>query len=210
MSAVQVFVGPSLPPRVRPQLDGAVVHPPIKRGDLGRLLAEGLTPPCTLAIIDGEFAQSLAVSPRELLEAMRRGFTVCGASSMGALRAAELHTEGMRGVGRIFEMYRDGEVMSDDEVGIVFDADSQRPLSEPLVNTRCAAAKLVAAGALDAEQAAQIVGVAQGLPYPDRHYRRIAQQVEQRHGAALAAKVELFKPFDQKRDDALELLRQVT
>ena len=38
---------------------------------------------------------------------------------MGALRAAELHAFGMRGVGRIFEAFRDGELEDDDEVAVV-------------------------------------------------------------------------------------------
>jgi hypothetical protein len=38
---------------------------------------------------------------------------------MGALRAAELHTFGMVGVGRVFEGYRDGVYEDDDEVAVV-------------------------------------------------------------------------------------------
>ena len=39
---------------------------------------------------------------------MSEGVPVFGAASMGALRAAELHEFGMRGIGRIFEAFRDG------------------------------------------------------------------------------------------------------
>ena len=43
---------------------------------------------------------------REILYAMSEGIHVFGASSMGALRAAELHGLGMRGIGTVFEAYR--------------------------------------------------------------------------------------------------------
>ena len=61
-----------------------------------------------------------------------------GASSMGALRAAELHTFGMRGVGEIFERYRDGVLEDDDEVAVSHaSADhAYRELSVAMVNLR--------------------------------------------------------------------------
>ena len=37
---------------------------------------------------------------------------------MGALRAAELHVFGMVGVGRVFELFRDGLLEDDDEVAV--------------------------------------------------------------------------------------------
>jgi hypothetical protein len=202
-----VFLGPSLAPALRPALRNTRWLPPIKRGDLKRLEGEGLAPPTRIAIIDGEFAQSLAVSPRELLDALKKGFQLFGSSSMGALRAAELHTLGMQGVGRIFELYRDNLVVADDEVAIVFDPDSHRALSEPLVNIRCAAECLLASDELDPASAARILEIAQALPYPERHYRRIEKLAAEQAGASLAACVRRLTTFDQKRDDALSLLR---
>ena len=49
---------------------------------------------------------------------MEEGIQVLGASSMGALRAAELHGFGMIGYGTIFEWYRDGLIDGDDEVAL--------------------------------------------------------------------------------------------
>lgn len=49
-----------------------------------------------------------AVWHKELLYTLQEGVEVCGASSMGALRAAELESFGMLGVGVIFQAYRDG------------------------------------------------------------------------------------------------------
>jgi hypothetical protein len=46
---------------------------------------------------------------------------------MGALRAAELHRYGALGVGRVFEMYRDGEE-DDSLVAMAFEEETFRPL----------------------------------------------------------------------------------
>ncbi len=70
----------------------------------------------TIILIDGVFHNTPSVWQRELLDAMEEGIQVLGASSMGALRAAELHGFGMIGYGTIFEWYRDGLIDGDDEV----------------------------------------------------------------------------------------------
>jgi hypothetical protein len=55
---------------------------------------------------------------------------------MGALRASELDVYGMEGVGMIYEAYKNGRLVSDDEVALTFDPFSFEPSSEPLVNIR--------------------------------------------------------------------------
>ena len=44
---------------------------------------------------------------------------VFGASSMGALRASELDTLGMTGIGYCYEQYATGTIDSDDEVAVM-------------------------------------------------------------------------------------------
>ena len=80
-----VFVGPSIRGARLREIPDAHITQPIRRGDLKRF-AEFQT----LIVLDGEFNQSLSVSPKEILGAIDRGQTVIGASSMGALRASEL------------------------------------------------------------------------------------------------------------------------
>jgi len=86
-----VFLGPSMPVEEARRLLDAEFVPPICRGDLA-LLPSNVR---IIGIIDGEFFQKLAVSPKEIIEALGRGVRVFGSSSMGALRAAETHTFGM-------------------------------------------------------------------------------------------------------------------
>jgi len=72
-------------------------------------------------IIDGVFHQEPAVPPREILDVLEDGAVIVGASSMGALRAAECWPAGMRGVGTIYRLYRRGALKSDDEViGVLY------------------------------------------------------------------------------------------
>ncbi len=112
----------------------AEYRPPAKRGDLLASAREGAT---VIGLIDGVFHQESAVAHREILAAIKEGVKVIGASSMGALRAAEMDTLGMVGIGKIYRMYRSGELESDDEVALVFDPESGLALSEPLINIRC-------------------------------------------------------------------------
>jgi len=51
----------------------------------------------------------------------RAGARVLGASSMGALRASELDIYGMEGIGLIYQAYKSGHLVSDDEVALTFD-----------------------------------------------------------------------------------------
>ena len=45
---------------------------------------------------------------------------------------------GMQGVGQIFQWYRSGKIEAEDEVALVFDPKTFKPISEPLVNMRYA------------------------------------------------------------------------
>ena len=100
-----VFVGPTLRPQDLP--DDIVALPPVAQGDVYRIAQRR---PQAIGIIDGYFEGVLSVWHKEILWALAEGIHVLGSASMGALRAAELHSFGMVGVGGIFEAYRDGEL----------------------------------------------------------------------------------------------------
>lgn len=201
-AGVVMFVGPSLPARLRPQT--VECRPPVRRGDLPRLI-DGGSVPKRVAIVDGEFHQHLAVSPREILTLLNLGTIVYGSSSMGALRASELWTYGMVGVGRIFQMYRDGEIAADDEVALLYDPESEIAISEPLANIRCAVRQLVDDGSLSASCGETLIAVAAALPYPERRYRTIARIASETLNVELEPIVTRLRSHDQKRLDALEL-----
>ena len=113
---IVVFCGPTIPRgAVLEILPEAVVHPPAQQGDLYRAALQG---PDAIALIDGYFRQVPSVWHKEILWALSNRIPVYGAASIGALRAAELDTMGMVGVGSVYAAYRDGLLEDDDEVAV--------------------------------------------------------------------------------------------
>ena len=159
-----VFLGPTLPLARAKQLFGtAEYRPPVRRGDLPER-HDG-----TVVIIDGEFRQSLSVSPNEILRLLDRGTRVIGAASMGALRAIELGPYGMHGLGWVFEAYRSGRVIADDEVAVTYaPEDGFACLTVPLVNVRRWLDVLEANGDVDRVTARRLLRRARSLFYADR------------------------------------------
>ncbi|GAA5038608.1 hypothetical protein HNP84_003375 [Thermocatellispora tengchongensis] len=211
-----VFVGPSVPPEtVRQMVDGrAEVLPPVRRGDIHALYRDGAAKPTHIGVIDGQFFQGLSISPKEILAVMDdHGAKVYGAASIGALRAAELHTWGMTGIGEIFEMYRDGRVDGDDEVAITYDEDTLRPLCEPMVNMRVAFDAARERGIVSADVAERAVEAAKALYFPDRTYRRVLDElagtIPAGDHARLAAFLEGEEAPDAKRADGIALLERM-
>lgn len=100
------------------KLPDAKTASPVKRGDLERHFREGIR---YFLIIDGEFQQSLAVSPNEILDILRAGGIVFGSSSIGALRAAELDQYGMIGAGLIYRTLKNQKIFYDDDLGHLYD-----------------------------------------------------------------------------------------
>lgn len=183
-------------------LPDAEYHPPIRRGDLKDI--EGGT---IVGIIDGVFAQTLAISPGEIRAAIHRGVTIYGAASMGALRAAEIPQ--VVGVGRIFEMYRDGVIERDDEVALLMDPDSHEPLTVSLVNVRYAVQRLVRSTTLGREDGEALVQACSDLHYTERTYANIFRHSTLARNVDRNDVIQLLRTFDLKRDDAQSLLEHL-
>lgn len=172
---ITVFLGPSLPlDEATAILPTARFVPPVQQGDVLRAIGpvEGDTSE-TIAIIDGFFDLVPAVWHKEILVALERGVTVCGSSSMGALRAAELHPFGMVGVGRVFEWFRDGMLEDDDEVAVAHGPEENgwRSLSVAMVDIRHIYDEAVTAGVVDRYTADLLVATAKRRFYPERSHR---------------------------------------
>jgi hypothetical protein len=209
---VIVFLGPTMPRGEAGDVLRATYLPPASRGDV---YAAAQSRPWAIAIIDGFFHRVPSVLHKEILWAMSRGIHVYGASSMGALRAAELSPFGMVGVGRIFEAYREGALTDDDEVAIVHGASDSGYLkgSEAMVNIRATLAQALATGIIDADTHAGMIRVAKDMFYPERTWDRLLRAGEaQGVPAEQSRRLAEWLPagtVDVKRDDALELLRRI-
>ncbi|MBI4817798.1 MAG: hypothetical protein HY791_16170 [Deltaproteobacteria bacterium] len=208
MKAV-VFLGPTISvDRARGQFADAEYWPPVGRGDVLRALEAGAD---RIGIVDGYFDRVPSVSHKEILFAIERGAIVFGSSSMGALRAAELWPFGMIGVGRIFELYRDGALEDDDEVAVIHGPAEAgyRAMSEAMVNIRD---RLKTAGELNivgTQMIEELLSFAKSLRYHERSLARVAHHASARLHAEEARQLQSFlsQPFEsQKERDAVALL----
>jgi TfuA protein len=195
-----VFLGPSLARAEAEALIAADYRPPIRRGDL-----EAVERGRPVVILDGEFDQSLSVSPKEILRCLEAGSVVLGASSMGALRAAELAPLGMIGVGRIFELYRTGQIDGDDEVAVSYCPLTMQAHTIPLVNIRCWLESARCAGCLESTEPERILRRARRIFYADRTPERMLAVLGESLGAERFANLcarGLGEIRDVKADDA--------
>ena len=124
-----IFVGPSgygLPDSL---FSGWIRKPPCKQSDILKLLES--EQPTHIALVDGLYMSVPAPWHKEILLAIENNICVFGCSSMGALRAAELQTFGMKGYGSVFDYIVENEPVDDSIVAVVHDSVSQgfKPLT---------------------------------------------------------------------------------
>lgn len=208
-----IFLGPTLSvTEARTVLD-AIYLPPAQQADI--LSALGTYRPDVIGLVDGEFGQALSVWHKEILFALERGVPVFGASSMGALRAAETDAFGMTGVGWIYRMFASGELTDDDEVAVAHASSESgyRTLSEPLVNLRATFADARDSGLIDDALCKQLIEIGKALHFPERSFGRVLRLAERKGApagqiAALAAWIR-ENARDVKREDALAMLQAI-
>lgn len=142
MREVVLFAGPSACDiDARRFVDAGVRQlPPVRRGDVERLVAAAARPG-VLVVCDGVFQVAPAVSHAELCLALDTGWEVWGVSSIGAIRAHELRDEGMRGFGAVYERFAGVDDFTDDEMCLIHVPDPPYfAVTEALVNVRHALA----------------------------------------------------------------------
>jgi len=204
---IVVFLGPSLDREGAREILDADYRPPAKRGDVFKAAKEGAR---IIGLIDGVFFQDSAVAHKEILHVLEMKTKVIGSSSMGALRASELYPYGMEGIGEIYRLYRNGTLVSDDEVALIFDPVSFDPLSEPLINIRDNIREAEEKMIIEAGAGEKILKSALSLYFPDRTYERILEIADLDEDER-----ERFKSFiqkekgDLKREDAIRALERI-
>lgn len=194
-----LFAGPSLYGSTI-DFDGLDVRPPAAQGDVLAAVQDGAT---AIGLIDGEFGQRAAVWHKEILVALDRGVAVYGASSMGALRAAECAPFGMVAIGAIANAYLDGTLDDDAAVALTMAPAEigSFPLTEPLVDAMATLDHLLAIGVIDP------------LVYGELHRQAADLHFTERTNEALTAgHPHLLDAYrlhhvSQKRLDAEELVR---
>jgi hypothetical protein len=210
---VHVFAGPTVSGReIRTVLPDAVVHPPVAAGDLSALPAGAGD---MVVILDGLMAGGRAVRHKEILGLLDGGVEVWGAGGLGALRAAELHDQGMHAHGRIARLVLRGVLDGDDEVAVAHDGPEGRwtARSVALVDIRATCRQAHRRGLIDAETADAVVAAAQAMPYRHRRWDEVVgRAVDGGLDAEIAWRVEHLArehPVRLTHDDALGCLDAV-
>lgn len=212
MVKIIIYTGLSLPfDEAKEILDSAdgievIYKRPIKRGDLSIALKEN---PDIIGIIDGVFHQSSAVGHKEILNVIKNGVKVYGASSMGALRASELDTLGMTGIGYVYNQYASGEVDSDDDVAVMLDSETLEALSEPLINMKYVFTNAVAENVLTTDEKDELLSIAKKTFYPKRNYAQTLAQSSLDNDTKGILINFIRESVDIKKEDAKELLKTI-
>ena len=207
LSEVCVFVGPTRLQRIP---DRANIFAPAALGSIFRAVEAGYKRIC---LIDGYFGNIPSVWHKEILFALKSGVRVCGSSSMGALRAAELHAFGMEGFGWIYRAFRRGVLQDDDEVCVLHAIPELNfePLSEAMVNIRYSLRRMRALRHISRESETRILASLKELHFTRRDLPAIRNAFEHEYGARGVARFDLYErtKVDIKTLDAELMLSAV-
>lgn len=199
-----LFAGPSLH-GARLDLSDLDVRGPAAQGDIANAVHDGAT---MVGLVDGLFGSIASVWHKEILAALDAGVAVLGASSMGALRAAECADFGMIPIGVIADSYLHGALNDDAAVALQF-APAEFdwvPLTEPLVDVWPTLIRLRANDAITPTEFKSLKQSAEQLHFTERTPERmvIAAGLDFRRHEILRA-YEKYR-VSQKQLDALELI----
>lgn len=159
-----------------------------------------------MLLIDGVFHHDLAPSPKECYAALSHA-RMFGASSMGALRAAECAPYGFTPLGAIANWYARDVIDGDDEVAVLTHPQKHEALSVPLVNVRYVAWLAYRRRIFDASEREAFVRRARSIFYMDRSWDDVIEIVPSRVREAIARLAR--EQGDLKRWDARFALRSV-
>jgi hypothetical protein len=203
-----VFAGPSVHGLATDAYPGLTIRPPAACGDVARAVREGAS---AIGLIDGVFESALSTWHKELLWALHKGVRLYGASSMGALRAAEMDRFGMKGIGRIYRLVRRGSIQDDDEVAVLHGPAELGfvPLTEAMVDIRYTLRAAARQGVVTGAAAAAFISAAKQTFYKDRTYPRLLNALRDGGFGAGAERLEAWLKHNRrsvKGEDALLLL----
>lgn len=207
---IWIFLGPSVSYASAKKILPAYYVPPIKRGDLEKALNCGAR---IIGIIDGSFYRTYSISSFEILNALKRGVKIFGASSMGALKAVECSHFGMIGVGQIYQWYQSGKIDAEDEVALTYNPDTLEAISDPLVNMRYAFQLASQKKIITSQEKNKLIRIAKKIYFPERNYKSVFREAS-RTGFS-KTQIDLLGKFVKKKEcdlkalDAIECLKAI-
>jgi TfuA protein len=184
-----IFIGPSLNHDKARKIFQADYRGPAKKGDLLMLSAStfsnsGKEPNAInfVGLVDGLFLQDYPPTPIEVYQLLsNKNFHVVGGASIGALRAMELEKFGMVGIGKIFELFRNGTTDADDEVAVTFHQGAGECIqSEAMVDIRFNLFVAFRKKIITERVKRIIARTAKSIYFPHRNYTDIVEQARSR------------------------------
>jgi TfuA protein len=206
-----IFLGPSLSRDKARKILDADYRLPAKKGDLLKLILKEVN---IVGLVDGYFLQDYPPTPIEVYNLVRkRDVKVLGSSSLGALRAVELGKYGMIGIGKIFRLFRDGILDSDDEVAVTF-TDYMNYKSEALIDIRYNLFLAQKYKIIDNITRRSILKISKQTYFPYRTYEDILDKCKLKY-PEIHSQLESFRDYvlnnkkSLKEMDAVRLLKYI-
>ncbi|MCP4268069.1 MAG: hypothetical protein GY777_21275 [Candidatus Brocadiaceae bacterium] len=213
-SQLIVFAGPSIEKEfIQSKLPHARVLPPVAQGQIAEIISHEDVQ--TILLIDGLFYHSLSVLHKEIILALQQGVNVVGCSSMGALRAAELHRYGMVGVGKVFEYYRDNFITGDDEVAVLHEpVEPYKNSTIPMINLRIFLEESLSQPGfyVTDEEAELFLDTLLDIPFSRRTYKELEHGLQKKLSKARTQQIINFMQKnvpDYKKLDAVEAVEYI-
>lgn len=198
-----VYLGPTLNREEASKILDADYRDPAKKGDFLRL-SHTSDEKKYVGFIDGVFLHDYPPSPIEVYHlATRKNIELIGASSLGALRAVELEKFGMKGIGKIFQLFKNGILNADDEVAVTFVRDKNILQSEALIDIRFNLFLAYKKGIITKQTKKRFVKIAKNIYFPYRNYEDIVRLTEEQF-PSIHDELENFRDYILKNRDSLK------
>lgn len=147
------------------------IRPPAQLGDLIAAAIE--KPNSPILLLEGLFGGNLAVTVRECRDTLSTGTTLIGAASLGALRANELWSLGMIGIGEVYLMYRLGKIHADSELAVMYDPRSWTELTVSTIHLRALLRQLTEEKLLEESMMKELIRKANKVYWVERTWDAI-------------------------------------
>lgn len=198
-----VYLGPTLSREEAIKILDADYRDPAKKGDF-LMLSRDSDEKKYVGFVDGVFLHDYPPSPIEVYHlATRKNIELIGASSLGALRAVELEKFGMKGIGKIFQLYKKGIINADDEVAVTFVRENNILQSEAMIDIRFNLFLAYKKGIITNQTKKRIAKIAKNIYFPFRNYEDIIKLTHQQF-PSIYNELESFRSYILKNRDSLK------
>lgn len=198
-----IYLGPTLSREEATKILDADYRDPAKKGDF-LMLSRDTDEKKYVGFVDGVFLHDYPPSPIEVYHlATRKNIELIGAASLGALRAVELEKFGMKGIGKIFQLYKNGIINADDEVAVTFVRENNILQSEAMIDIRFNLFLAYKKGIITNQTKRRFAKIAKDIYFPFRNYEDIIKLTQQQF-PLIHNELESFRRYILKNRDSLK------